>query len=214
MDTLGEIEKIFGAPTTMSLFTDEEIAYNLLRQSIIDAPSCTYNKAKLPFDDIEIVYFQPKLEENIHLVDKMSGVLFEQIINPLLSYAKRKDGVKTICDKHIFKLEKGGICKACGYYDFSANHFYIMKGSMFVKTYGKAYSASSSGATRKRMIEKSCTDMGKYYFVNNDFKCRTATSAASILMGKVSHYSYWLDDEGRCLADVFPTRFIIKNQNK
>ena len=214
METLAEIEKIFGKPTKMSLFADEEIAYNLLRQFIIDAPSCTYDKTKLPFDDIKIVCLQAGIEEKTHLEDKVSGLLFERIHNPLLSYAKRKDDVKIICDKHIFKLEKVGVCKAYGYYDFSANHFYIMKGSMFVKTYGKSYSASSSGATRKQMIKKVCTDMGDYYILNDDFKCRTATFAASVLMGKVSHYSYWLDDEGRCLADVFPTRFIIKNQNK
>ena len=86
-----------------------------------------------------------------------------------------------------------------------------MKGSVFTKNFGKSFSTSNSGTTRKRMIENSCTDMGKYYIVNNDFRCRTATSAASILMGKVSHYTYWIDDNGRSLADIFPTRFLIKN---
>jgi len=215
MDTFDELELIFGKPTKMSLFADEEMAYNAFRQSIIDTPSCTYDKTKLPFDDIRIECLQEKIDEDIHLDDKFSELIFEVIINPLLSYVKRKDVYKEeISNKHTFKLERVGICKARGYYDFYANHFYIMKGSKFVKSFNKSYSPSSSSATRERMIEKSCIDMGNYYIVDKDFKCRTATSAASVLMGKVSHYSYWIDDAGRCLADIYPTRFVVKNANR
>ena len=205
---LAEIEKIFGKPTRMSLFHEDEESYNVFRQSIMDAPLFIYDKTILPFTDIRMGYSQQ--EKNIRISDDISNLLFETIINPLLSHVNN-NVEKTTNGKHTFKLEKEGICKAYGYYDFSSNYFYIMKGSVFTKNFGKSFSASNSGTTRKRMIENSCTDMGNCYIVNNDFRCRTATSAASILMGKVSHYTYWIDDNGRSLADIFPTRFLIKN---
>ena len=207
---LVEIEKIFGKPTRMSLFYEDEESYNAFRQSIIDAPIRIYDKTILPFTNIRIGHSQQEKEEKSRISDDISNLLFETIINPLLSYVNN-NVKKTTNDKHTFKLEKEGICKAYGYYDFSSNHFYILKGSVFTKKIGKTFSASNSGTTRKSMIENSCTDMGKYYIVNNDFRCRTATSAASILIGKVSHYTFWIDDNGRSLADIFPTRFLIKN---
>ena len=104
------------------------------------------------------------------------------------------------------------VCNAYGYYDYTANHFYIKKGSMFAKGASIVSSSAASSATRNRMIAKSCTDMGSYYIVDDDFKCRTATSAASILMGKVSHYSYWLDENRKGLADIYPSRFTNKKK--
>jgi len=206
-----EIEKLLGKPTRMCLFSDDE-EYGAFRQSIIDAPPCIYDKTILPFSDIKNVHIQQD-KENISCVSgDVSNLLFETVINPLLTYVRLKNKDEEITNHiHIFKLNKEGICKACGYYDFSNNHFFIMKGSVFAKSFGKSFATSSSGAIRKRMIEESCTDMGNCYIVNNDFMCRTATSAASVLMGKVSHYTSWIDDNGRSLADIFPTRFVIKN---
>jgi hypothetical protein len=83
---------------------------------------------------------------------------------------------------------------------------------MFAKVASIVFSGAASSATRNRMIAKSCTDMGSYYIVDDDFKCRTATSAASILMGKVSHYSYWLDENRKGLADIYPSRFTNKKK--
>ena len=54
---LAEIEKIFGKPTRMSLFYEDEESYNVFRQSIIDAPLCFYDNTMLPFTDIRMGHF-------------------------------------------------------------------------------------------------------------------------------------------------------------
>ncbi len=204
---LAEIEKIFGKPTRMCLF--EEESYNVLRQSVIDAPAYTYDRTKYPFDDNVKVTFKAK-KYHLDILNNVTSVLFQQIIKPLLRH-KMLFNEDNNDSKHIFRLYIKDVCNALGYYDYTANHFYIKKGSQFAKI-SIVYSATASSATRNRMIVNSCTDMGSYYIVNDDFKCRTATSAASVLMGKVSHYSYWKDVDGKGLIDIYSTRFTSKKK--
>lgn len=207
---LTEIEKILGKPTRMCLFYEDEESYNIFRQSIIDAPAYSYDRTKYPFDDnVKVTLKAKKL--HIDILKHISRVLFQQIIDPLLHYKMLLNENNNL-NIHYFRLFIKGICNAIGYYDYAANHFYIKKGSMFAKTVSVLSSAAASSATRNRMIIKSCIDMGDYYIVDNDFKCRTATSAASILMGKVSHYSYWVDGNGKGLMDIYPSRFTNKKK--
>ncbi len=208
---LAETDKIFGKPTRMCLFCEDEESYNIFRQSIINAPSYSYDRAKLPFDDGVRITLKVK-QIHLDLLYDVSYTLFHQIINPLLHYKSRFSENRKDSSIHLFRLYVKDVCNAYGYYDYTANHFYIKKGSMFAKGESIVFSGAASTATRNRMIAKSCTDMGTYYIVNDDFKCRTATSAASIIMGKVSHYSYWLDENRRGLADIFPSRFTNKKK--
>ncbi len=208
---LSEINKIFGKPTRMCLFSEDEESYNVFRQLIIDAPSYSYDKTKYLFDDNVKVTLKAK---KIHLdvLNSIKSILFQQLIDPLLHCKMQLNENNRDSQIHFFKLYLKDVCNAIGYYDYTANHFYIKKGSMFAKSTSELYSAAASSATRNRMIIKSCTDLGDYYLVDNDFKCRTATSAASILMGKVSHYSYWVDGDGKGLMDIYPSRFINKKK--
>ena len=206
---LAEIEKVFGKPTQMCLFSEDKESYRVFRQSIIDSPAYSYDKLIYPFDDNVKVTLKAK-KYHLDILHNVSSVLFQQIIKPLILH-KMIFNEDNNDSKHIFRLFIKGVCNALGYYDYTANHFYIKKGSKFAKT-SIIYSAAASSATRIRMIEKSCTDMGDYYIVDNDFKCRTATSAASVLMGKVSHYSYWIDGNGKGLMDVYPSRFAKKKK--
>ena len=48
---LAEIEKIFGKPTKMCLFSEDEESYRVFRQTIIDSPTYSYDKLIYPFDD-------------------------------------------------------------------------------------------------------------------------------------------------------------------
>ena len=208
---LAEIEEIFGKPTRMCLFSEDEESYNIFRQSIIDAPAYSYDRAKLPFDDGVKITLKVK-QIHLNILDNLSCIVFHQIINPLLNYKYLFFENKKNSAVHIFRLYAKGICNAFGYYDYAGNHFYIKKGSMFAKGASIVSSSAASSATRNRMIAKSCTDMGSYYIVDDDFKCRTATSAASILMGKVSHYSYMLDENRKGLADIYPSRFTDKKK--
>ena len=208
---LTEMEKIFGKPTRICLFSEDEESYNIFRQSIIDSPIYSYDSTKYPFDDNVKVMLKAK---NYHLdmLNDISRILFQRIIEPLMHYKVFLNGDDKEPKKHFFRLFIKDVCNAFGYYDYTANHFYIKKGSMFAKTTSILYSAAASSATRNRLIVKSCTDMGDYYIVDDDFKCRTATSAASILMGKVSHYSYWIDGNGKGLIDIYPSRFVNKKK--
>ena len=206
---LAEIEKIFGKPTKMCLFSEDEESYRVFRQTIIDSPTYSYDKLIYPFDDNVKVTLKAK-KYHLGILHNLSSVLFQQIIKPLILHKMIFDEDNND-SKHIFRLFIKDVCNALGYYDYKANHFYIKKGSKFAKT-SIIYSAAASSATRIRMIEKSCTDMGDYYIVDDDFKCRTATSAASILMGKVSHYSYWVDGNGKGLMDIYPSRFTNKKK--
>lgn len=202
-----EIEKLLGKPTRMSLFDEE--SYNVLRQYIIDAPAYSYDRTKYPFDDNVKITLKAK-KYHLNILNNVTNILFQQIIIPLLNH-KILFNEDNNDSKHIFRLFIKDVCNALGYYDSTANHFYIKKGSKFAKTSIK-YSAAASSATRNRMIVDSCVDMGNYYIVNDDFKCRTATSAASVVMGKVSHYSYWKDVDGKGLMDLYPTRFTSKKK--
>ena len=193
----------------MSLFYEDEESYRVFRQSIIDSPAYSYDRSIYPFDDNVKVTLKAK-KYHFNILNNIAGVLTQQIIKPLMLY-KISLNEDNNDSKHIFRLFIKDVCNALGYYDNAANHFYIKKGSKFAKT-SIIYSAAASSATRIRMIEKSCTDMGKYYIVDNDFKCRTATSAASVLMGKVSHYSYWVDGDGLGLKDIYPSRFANKKK--
>ena len=56
---LAEIEEIFGKPTRMCLFSEDEESYNIFRQSIIDAPTYSYDRTKYPFDDNVKVKYPP-----------------------------------------------------------------------------------------------------------------------------------------------------------
>ena len=208
---LAEIEEIFGKPTRMCLFSEDEESYNIFRQSIIDAPAYSYDRAKLPFDDGVKITLKVK-QIHLDLLYDVSYTLFRQIINPLINYKRIFSENRKYPTIHLFRLYVKDVCNAYGYYDYTANHFYIKKGSMFAKGASIVSSSAASSATRNRMIAKSCTDMESYYIVDDDFKCRTATSAASILMGKVSHYSYWLDENRKGLVDIYPSRFTNKKK--
>ena len=208
---LAEIERIFGKPTRMCLFAEDEESYNIFRQSIIDAPAYSYDRTKCPFDDDVKITLKVK-QIHLNILDNLSCIVFHQIINPLLNYKYLFFENKKNSAVHIFRLYAKGICNAFGYYDYAANHFYIKKGSMFAKETSIVYSSAASSATRNRLIVKSCTDVDSYYIVDEDFKCRTATSAASVLMGKVSHYSYWKDENWKGLADIYPSRFSNKKK--
>ena len=171
----------------------------------------SYDRTKCPFDDDVKITLKVK-QIHLNILDNLSCTVFHQIINPLLNYKYLFFENKKNSAVHIFRLYAKGICNAFGYYDYAANHFYIKKGSMFAKETNIVYSSAASSATRNRLIVKSCTDVDGYYIVDEDFKCRTATSAASVLMGKVSHYSYWKDENWKGLADIYPSRFSNKKK--
>lgn len=113
-------------------------------------------------------------------------------------------------EKKIFTISIEGVCKASGYFDMGTGYFFIMKGSLLALKPGKDYEKSASGMARNRMLAASCTCIGGFYVVNKDTKCRSASAAASYVLGRASSYIEWEDIKGNGLKDYFPERFYRK----
>ena len=113
-------------------------------------------------------------------------------------------------EKHIFHITVKGVCRASGYYDPIKGHFYILKDSFLALKADPEYEKSASGIARNRMLASVCTSNAHYYIVSKDTKCRSASAAASYVLGKNSSYVEWEDEEGKGLHDFFPERFYRK----
>lgn len=113
-------------------------------------------------------------------------------------------------EKHIFHIFVKGICKARGYFDAEKGHFFILKDSFLALNADPDYEKSASGMARGRMLASVCTRNAHFYIVNKDTKCRSASAAASYVLGKNSSYVEWEDENGKGLKDFFPERFYRK----
>ncbi len=113
-------------------------------------------------------------------------------------------------EKHIFQISVKGVCRASGYYDPIKGHFYILKDSFLALKADPEYEKSASGIARNRMLASVCTSNAHYYIVSKDTKCRSASAAASYVLGKDSSYIEWEDEKGNGLHDFFPERFYRK----
>ena len=113
-------------------------------------------------------------------------------------------------EKHIFQISVNGVCSASGYYDPIKGHFYILKDSLLALKADPEYEKSASGIARNRMLASVCTSNANYYIVSKDTKCRSASAAASYVLGKDSSYIEWEDKDGKALKDFFPDRFFQK----
>ena len=115
-------------------------------------------------------------------------------------------------EKHIFYIFVKGICKARGYFDAEKGHFYILKDSLLALNADSEYEKSASGMARNRMLASVCTRNVHFYIVNKDTKCRSASAAASYVLGRNSSYVEWEDENGKGLKDFFPERFYRKKE--
>ena len=114
--------------------------------------------------------------------------------------------------KHILSIFVPGTCKARGYFNPETGHFYIMKDSLLALNAEREYEKSASGMARNRMIASKCTRVAGFYMVNEDTKCRSASSAACYVMGKDTSYVEWEDAHGNGLIDFYPDRFYRKKE--
>ena len=112
---------------------------------------------------------------------------------------------------HIFHLNVPGICNAYGYYDLETNNFFILKNSLVALISEKDYSFTNSGIARARFLNKACKKDGNYFRVVKDAKCRSASAAASYVLGKAVTYVYWIDANGKTLKDCYPQKFFQNN---
>lgn len=176
----------------------------------------TYAKYKQPFIYINEAETLPKVKkvEPVPLPiapakeEYDPNLISKIIIGPLLYHALERELSNALENEHVFHLEIHHVCKVSGYYDEETNKFILLRGSMFARNLlDYSYSLTSEYLTRQRLIKNSCIDNNSYYILFESFSCRTASVAASIVIGMKAHYALWLDDKGLQLSDYYPDKF-------
>lgn len=116
---------------------------------------------------------------------------------------------KPSCSHHVFSIKIPAKCNVNGYHDEEANRFVILKGSTFDKAVDAEFDETPLGASRRRFIEAACVLRDWYYEVTKDTKCKSASAAASYVLGRQSTYTMWKDSNGKYLKDFYPTRYVL-----
>lgn len=115
--------------------------------------------------------------------------------------------IKRAANRHVFYIERSGVCRASGYLEEDSKQFFIQKGSLVSKESDVVYASSQSGKARLRFLDKACVSKSHNYYVSKDAKCRSASAAACYVLGRKADFTEWKDDKGRSLEDVYPNRF-------
>lgn len=127
------------------------------------------------------------------------------------SYTPQIPPKSVALDKHLFYIKVKRVCDASGYFNPENGYFYICKDSFIALNADKEYEESPSGKARARLIASVCTKSHLFYNVNREAKCRSASAAASYVLGEDSSYVEWEDENGKGLKDFYPEYFSGKN---
>lgn len=207
-----EYEKLFGSAKRINLFDSEE-EYDELRQYIIAQPIETYLTIELPFDGIELSFFErkPKIEERKkYLISKILTSLQEKHKANLTP----KKVTEPVLNRHLFFIKENGVCDAKGYYDEKLKFFFICKDSLVSYDTDLIYFINDTENARGIFLKKICEEEKGYYRVVRDAKCRSASAAACYVLGYPSDLSFWRDSEGKMLSEVYPDEFSVPIQEK
>lgn len=204
-----EYEKIFGSAKRINLFDTEE-KYNELRQFIIDQPQITYISDKLPFDGIEndVKKKQANQDEQTAIEKDVKKEL-SRLIKSLIDFSTHK-----VSRRHLFYIKEKGVCNASGYLDEENNFFYICKNSLVSYETDIFYMVSDKEKARQTFLNKICIEEVGYYRVLKDAKCRSASAAASYVLGHLADFVSWKDDHGRTLSEIYPNICFIPVSKK
>lgn len=194
-----EYEKIFGESKRVNLFDTEE-EYLELRQFIISAPNLPYLIDGLPFEGIRVVVNKEKRIQNLKQTNKIVAKdELAHLLSSLLNFSNFKNS-----GKHLFYIKEVGICNASGYYDEEKRYFYICKDSLVSYETDLFYMASDKDRLRLNFLNKICREENGYFRVIRDAKCRSASAAASYVLGRQSDFISWKDGQGKTLSDIYP----------
>lgn len=192
-----DYEKVFGKPTKWSLFSEDEEAYEALRQTIIDAPNYVYDKKKLPFTGVKVYGY------DLYLLK-------------LYSDKKKAEGKKLF----YIKDETPGLAKvlAFGYFDYRKESFYLMANSLIRKTdfqeKMKRHPALNLSVTKLKVQSENrkCDAEGQAmqlelfrpegYRIKQDVAC-SASIAAAYALGQEADFTKWKGMNGKSLAETY-----------
>lgn len=133
---------------------------------------------------------------------KKKGIVLLGLLNGIVNYLNDK-----AANRHVFYIEKDGVCSASGYLEEDSKQFFIQKGSLVSKESDILYASTQSGKARLRFLDKACFLKHHYYCVSIDAKCRSASAAACYVLGRKADFTVWKDCEGKTLVEVYPNRF-------
>ncbi len=134
--------------------------------------------------------------------EKNKGIVLLGLLNGIANNL-----IKRAANRHIFYIEENGVCSASGYLEEDSKQFFIQKGSLVSKESDIIYASSQSGKARLRFLDKACILRSNYYCVSKDAKCRSASAAACYVLGRKADCTFWKDDTGKSLMEVYPDRF-------
>ena len=182
--TIGEYEKIFGElKKPINLFERDE-DYSTLRHQITQQPVGTYQKGKLPFENIKLIpYTDFVLMHTIDLLEKSNF--------------------------HIFYLTHSNhgtesFCKAVGVYYKSSQIFYILKYSYVASHNGFSPFDTDLQKLRQKALRAKVSKKGKVWCLSGDIACANPSMAATIVLGRRAYIEEWKDKEGKGILHYYP----------
>lgn len=184
VDINTEYERIFGTVTRPTLYEPDDADYLALRQFIIEEPKLDCDEGYIPFKDI-CFYKHEKIKT---LTPEKS----KQISKTVKSPASQKISQPVQHSRpNIYTLRIDGLCNASGHFDQATGLFIVMRNSSFLCKVTDRFASSPIGVARQRFIETSCQKQRDRYIVKEDTVCKSASAAASYLLGKISSVNCW-----------------------
>lgn len=184
MDINEEYLSLFGTEEHPTLYASDDVEYNALRQTIIDAPREFNIKKSLPFEDIQLLSYEEFLKKEIVKVAEKKGFRIFYI-------KKHEQGKMTYF--------------AAGYYNAENSKFVVLARTNFKKSNYFTTLANSIQDIRQRMIFlNSFRFDGNQIIQTKDVVYDSASLAASYILGRKRSFTIWRDDRGRTLDAYYP----------
>lgn len=178
IEVKSEFEKIFGLPTERpTLFSSDDEQYNALRQYILNAPTMSYDKSNLPFNDVKVEPYDKYLRRKLIQEAEEQG-------------------------HHVFYLKSNRFGKsydAMGYYDKDQSQFVLMKTSRFKVS----PLFTQMIATRPLYVRTVFSYSNGECTVLEDVHCPTASVAATYVIGTKTDLFAWTDHSGSKINAIF-----------
>lgn len=177
-----QYEQIFGKEHYPNVFSDNDAEYMALRQEIIDSRREYNPKKKLPFAGVVLSSYEDFKKENI------------------IRSAEKKGYRVFYLQRYV---NKKLVVYAAGYFNPVSSVFVVLKGSFCQKAYyGIRYGKQEFD--RNFDFDSAFDDKAGFMVQKKDVQYSSASSAASIFLGRNSSFIEWRDKRGKYLDSYFP----------
>lgn len=183
LDINKEYEKIFGVETRESLYRADDMEYVAFRQSILESKRESDLKKSLPFEGVKILSYEDyKRDEIVRETEKKGIRIF---------YIKRYDEHKLI--KY-----------AAGYFNAKNAHFVVLDGAFFHSTDYFIHLLDHFTIYDRTKLSHNFLDDNGVLTQKEKWSYKSASLAASLILGEKSTFREWKDENGLTLDTYFP----------